>query len=172
MRLSIHVPIAIGPWHPFSKVVKEKFETYLTPVEVLIDNEAGNTKSTHLSKPYLHDIKQQWNLRQSKASGHPIACTTGGDISLQILMPDNFTPSQFLIDGFIWWWRFSYQSAQSLFLDWLTDKYWWWWWWWWWWCPCWMIEMLWIATRRAYMCLTRFIVSSYAVNFFTLPVPV
>jgi hypothetical protein len=57
--LSIHVPIAIGNPHPFSKVIKEKFETHLIPVEVLIDNEAGNTKNTHLSKPYLHDIKQQ-----------------------------------------------------------------------------------------------------------------
>jgi hypothetical protein len=53
-------PELLGPPHPFSKVIKEKFETQLTPVEVLIDNEAGNTKSTHLSKTYyLHDIKQQ-----------------------------------------------------------------------------------------------------------------
>jgi hypothetical protein len=69
-----------------------KFEGHLAPVEVLIDNEAGNTKSTHFGQSYLHDIEQQLNLWQSQTSGHPIALAIGGDISLHIMMLDNFTP--------------------------------------------------------------------------------
>jgi hypothetical protein len=39
------------------KISKEKFKTHLTPMEVFIDNEARNTKNTHLSKPYLQTWK-------------------------------------------------------------------------------------------------------------------
>ncbi len=72
-----------------------KFEGHLAPVEVLIDNEAGNTNSTHCGQSYLHDIEQQLNLWESQTSGHPIALAIGGDISLHIMMLDNFRPSLF-----------------------------------------------------------------------------
>ncbi len=82
-------PCTHSYWVPHihsAKLLRRNLRHSWPQVEVLIDNEAGNTKSTHLSKTYyLHDIKQQWNLWQWKALGHPIACTTGGDISLQIL---------------------------------------------------------------------------------------